>query len=91
MSDSREYIVDVGVEVRAEFGERVRVGQFHRQERIRSVFDGLGTDRVGDHHCGAYRRVLICDPLSGGRIVAAEDDAVGVEKVLHCVAFTQEL
>ena len=76
-------------------GDRVDERDLRRQERVRADLDQLGGRQVADDHGACPRR---SDPRRPARSSAsacgrraAQDDAVGVQRVLHRLALAQEL
>ena len=91
VAEAEHDVVDVGADALADRRHGVDERQLGRQEGVGGVLDRLRRRRVGDddrgRHAEVQRRHLDRRRLVG----AADDDAVGLQEVLHGRALAQEL
>ena len=90
-TDALDHVVDVGSNRLAHRRHRVDERDLHGQKAVGGVLDGFGRRRVGEDDVGVERRVEGRHPLGTGAFVAADDDTVGVEEIVHRRALAQEL
>ena len=84
-------VLDVGAHGLAHGGDGVDEADLRGEEGVGGVLDGLGRRRVGDDDRGGHADVEGRHPDGCGLVVAADDDAVRVEEVVHRRALTEEL
>ena len=73
---------DIGAHVIANLRDSVDERYFGGQKRVRSVLDQFRRIDIGDDHHGLQRRVhLAQEPFGPGRL-NADDDTIGVHKIM---------
>ena len=91
VAHAQHHVVDVGPDGLAHRGHGVDERELGGQEGVAGVLDGLRRGGVGDHQRRRHADVERGHPDGGSLVVAADDDAVGVEEVVDRRALPQEL
>ena len=89
-SHSLDNLSDIGLYFVANIGDRIRKGNFHRQEGVRGVLDHFRRGDIGDDHRALQRSVEFQNLHSDDLVWGANDDAVRMQGILNRRAFPQE-
>ena len=90
-ADALDHVVHVGADRFAQRGHGVDERDLHRQEPVGGVLDRLRRSRVGEQDLGVEVAIERRHTLGGGRVVAPDHDAIGMEEVVDGRPLAEEL
>src|SRR5262249_19198570 len=70
---------------------RVDIRNFQSQERVRTMFDKLGTANVGHEDRGHEGLVHLFHQIDRAFALRSDHDPIGMHEIGHCAAFAQKL